>query len=76
MSKGGRPKAQVKMSDRLNTSVTPHEAAEFKKACFKVRMEPAYVLRQLATAFTDHVKANESLLLPIRISTSKADKPL
>jgi hypothetical protein len=69
MAKGGRPKSIHKRSERLNTSATPQEAANYEEACRAVDVEPADTLRKLASAFVEHVKEHKSITFPIRFQS-------
>jgi hypothetical protein len=53
---------------RLVATVTEQEYSDFRSACVKVGVDPAYTIRNLAAAFTAHVDAHGRVVQPIALT--------
>lgn len=56
-----------KRTEKLQSTATAEEVAEFRSACEMVGLHPAETLRKLAGQFVEQIREKKSVRLPLRI---------
>lgn len=69
-----RPRSAEKREKKFSAPASETEVTDYARACKKVDVVPAEMLRKLAAAFVEHVDEHGYIVLPVRFAPPPTKK--